>query len=128
MATARERPYGQFNVLVDLETGGRQGPHGGFQEVSASSGPASRADVTLKRGLFGGRDLHRWFDQERDGDPGGRRTVRIQLQSEDRSAVVQAWKLLRARIVQYTAGPSDAKGGDVAVEAMVVAYERLEIE
>jgi hypothetical protein len=42
--------------------------------------------------------------------------------------VVQTWKLLRARIVKHTTGPFNAKGSDVAVEELVLAYERLEME
>ena len=34
MAILRERPYGQFNFLVDLGDGNTEGPAGGFQEVS----------------------------------------------------------------------------------------------
>jgi hypothetical protein len=38
------------------------------------------------------------------------------------------WKLLRARIVKYTTGPLNARGTDVAMEELTLAYERLEIE
>jgi hypothetical protein len=34
MAILRERPYGQFNFLVDLGDGTTEGPQAGFQEVS----------------------------------------------------------------------------------------------
>ena len=34
MAVLRERPYGQFNFLVDLGTGNTDGPEAGFQECS----------------------------------------------------------------------------------------------
>ena len=34
MAVLRERPYVQFNFLVDLGTGNTDGPEAGFQEVS----------------------------------------------------------------------------------------------
>ena len=34
MAVLRERPYAQFNFLVDLGTGNTDGPHAGFQECS----------------------------------------------------------------------------------------------
>ena len=34
MAILRERPYGQFNFLVDLGDGNTEGPQAGFQEVS----------------------------------------------------------------------------------------------
>jgi phage tail-like protein len=50
------------------------------------------------------------------------------LQSEDHSAAVMTWKLMRARITKSTFGPFNAKGTDVAMEEMVLAYERLEME
>lgn len=52
----------------------------------------------------------------------------IQLQNEDHSAVVQTWRLLNARIIKHTSGPMNARGTDVAMEEMVLAYERLEME
>jgi hypothetical protein len=52
----------------------------------------------------------------------------IQLQNEDHTQVVHAWKLLRARIVKHVSGPLNGKGTDVAMEEMVLAYERLELE
>ena len=38
------------------------------------------------------------------------------------------WKLLRARPIKHTSGPLNAKGTDVAMEELVLAYERLELE
>jgi phage tail-like protein len=72
--------------------------------------------------------LHVFFDQTRNGDQNGARTVTIQLQSEDHTQTVQTWKLLRARIVKHVSGPFNAKGTDVAMEELVLAYERLEME
>ncbi|MFL6662177.1 MAG: phage tail protein [Rhizobacter sp.] len=150
MATLRDRPYGNFNFLVDLGDGVTDGPHAGFQEVSSISmevtvteyrngnsrennvvkltGLAKAPDVTLKRGIIGSLDLYQWIDQIRNGDAKALRTVTIQLQNEDHSATVQTWKLLRARIVKHTSGPFNAKGTDVAMEEIVLAYERLELE
>ena len=150
MATLRDRPYGQFNFLVDLGNGEAQGPQAGFQEVSGIgmeavvieyrngnskentvmklTGLNRVSDVTLKRGIIGSLNLYTWLDQIRNGDQNAMRTVTIQLQNEDHSAVVQTWKLLRARIIKHTSGPLNAKGTDVAMEEMVLAYERLEIE
>ena len=34
MAVTRERPYVQFNFLVDLGDGNTEGPDAGFQEIS----------------------------------------------------------------------------------------------
>ena len=149
MAVARERPYTQFNFLVDLGNGSTDGPHAGFQEVSAIStelavveyrngnskenapikitGLNKAGDVTMKRGVIGSLDLYNWLNDIRNGNQNALRTVTIQLQSEDHQ-VVQTWKLMRARIVKYTSGPFNARGSDVAIEEIVLAYERLELE
>ncbi len=150
MATVRERPYNRFNFLVDLGDGNTDGPDAGFAEVSGLgmqlevieyrngnsrenepmkiTGLARVGDVTLRRGLIGSLKLYRWIDQIRNGDTNALRTVTIQLQNEDHTATVQTWKLLRARIIKHTSGPFNANGGDVAMEEMVLAFERLELE
>lgn len=146
MAVQRDRPYCRFNFLVDLGDG--QGA--GFQEVGAITaevdvveyrngnardnnvtklaGLGKVGNVTLKRGVIGSLDLYQWFDQVRNGEQNALRTVTIQLMSEDHSNVVQTWKLLRARVVRFTTGPFHAQSSDVAVEEIVLAYERLELE
>ena len=90
MAVLRDRPYAQFNFLVDLGTGETDGPEAGFQECSAISmsvdvieyrngnekennprkltGLARVSDVTLKRGIIGSLSLYQWLDQIRNGD------------------------------------------------------------
>jgi phage tail-like protein len=150
MAVRRDRPYAQFNFLVDLGTGVTDGPEAGFQECSTISmsvdvteyrngnekettprkltGLARVSDVTLKRGIIGSLGLYQWIDQIRNGDPAGLRNVVIQLQNEDHTAIVMTWKLLRARIIKHTSGPLNGKGTDVAMEEITLAYERLELE
>ena len=150
MAVLRDRPYAQFNFLVDLGTGATDGPEAGFQECSAISmsvdvieyrngnekennprkltGLARVSDVTLKRGIIGSLGLYQWLDQIRNGDAAALRTVLIHLQNEDHTATVMTWKLHRARIIKHTSGPLNAKGTDVAMEEMTLAYERLELE
>ncbi|MEK7392918.1 MAG: phage tail protein [Fibrobacterota bacterium] len=150
MAVLRDRPYVQFNFLVDLGTGNTEGPEAGFQEVSGIgmevtvaeyrngnsrensvmkvTGLNKSTDVTLKRGVIGSLNLYKWLNDIRNGDQNAMRTVTIQLQNEDHTHVVQTWKLLRARIIKHTSGPMNAKGTDVAMEELVLAYERLEME
>jgi phage tail-like protein len=150
MAVLRDHPYNQFNFLVDLGTGTTDGPEAGFQEVSSIGMDVSVAEyrngnarenqvtkitgltkytnVTLKRGVIGSLALYKWIDQIRNGDQNATRTVTIHLQSEDHTQTVQTWKLLRARIVKHVSGPFNAKGTDVAMEELVLAYERLEME
>jgi phage tail-like protein len=150
MAVLRDRPYVQFNFLVDLGDGVTEGPQAGFQEVSGIgmevtvaeyrngnhkensvmkiTGMNKSTDVTMKRGVIGSLNLYRWLDQIRNGDQNAMRTVTVHLQNEDHTATVQTWKLLRARIIKHTSGPMNAKGTDVAMEELVLAYERLEME
>ena len=89
MAVLRERPYAQFNFLVDLGTGNTAGPEAGFQECSEIGmtvdvieyrngnekennvrklpGLTRVSDVTLKRGIIGSLELYDWLDQIRNG-------------------------------------------------------------
>lgn len=150
MAVLRDRPYTQFNFLVDLGTGVTEGADAGFQEVSGLgmevtvteyrngndrensvqkiTGLNKATDVTLKRGVIGSLSLYAWLDQIRNGDQKAWRTVTIHLQNEDHTQTVMTWKLLRARIIKHTSGPLNAVGTDVAMEEMVLTYERLEME
>jgi phage tail-like protein len=150
MATMRDRPYVQFNFLVDLGTGVTDGPQAGFQEcsnigmevtvaeyrtgnmkensVQKITGINKATDVTLKRGVIGSLDLYQWLDQIRNGDQQAYRTVIVRLQNEDHTQVAQTWKLLRARIIKHVSGPMNAKGTDVAMEELTLAYERLTME
>jgi len=150
MAIRRDRPYTEFNFLVDLGTGDTDGPEAGFQEISGLgqevavteyrngnskentvlklTGLNKATDVTLKRGIIGSLGLYNWLNDIRNGNQNALRTVTIMLQNEDHSATVQTWKLLRARITKHTSGPFNAKGSDVAMEELVLTYERLEME
>jgi phage tail-like protein len=85
-------------------------------------------DVTLRRGIIGSLKLYEWINDVRNGNVGAVRNVTISLQNEDHTAVVMTWKLLRARPVKWTSGPFNAKGTDVAMEELTLAYERLEVE
>src|SRR5579871_4132248 len=130
----RERPYGQFNFLVDLGAGtGTDQPQAGFQEVSGLgmeitiaeyragnykdnahmkiNGGYKVPDVTLKRGLIGAADLYQWLEIVRNGgQETSLRTVTISLQSEDHSQVVMSWKLTNARPMKYTGPALNGKG------------------
>lgn len=150
MAVARNNPYAQFNFRVDLGTGETDGPRAGFQEISQIgmsvdvieyrngndkandarklTGLAHVSDVTLRRGIIGSLDLYDWLNQIRNGEQSAVRTVTIQLMSEDHTAVVQAWRLFGARIIKHVSGPFNARCSDVAIEELVLAYERLELE
>ena len=150
MATLRERPYVQFNFLVDLGTGDTEGADAGFEEVLVQevwldvieyrngnekannvrklTGLDHCGNAILKRGVIGSLNLYQWYDQVRNGDQNALRTVTIQLQNEDHTAVVVTWKLIRARPVRLRWGPLNCKGKEVLVEYLELACERLEME
>ncbi len=151
MPIREDRPYVQFNFQVDLNRPGMdpETASGGFQEVSGIgmevtvseyrngndrdngvrkiTGLNKASDVTLKRGVIGALTLYTWLDEIRNGDQRSFRDVTITLMSENREPVLE-WRLLRARIIKYTTGQLSAKGNDVAMEEMVLAYERLEMK
>ena len=150
MAVKRDRPYAQFNFLIDLGAGGTDGPEAGFQECSEIgmsvdvieyrngnekengvrklTGLARYPDVALRRGIIGSLDLYSWLNDIRNGNQMSYRTVTVRLMNEDHTAVVQEWKLLRARIIKHVSGPFNARASDVAMEELTLAYERLEME
>ena len=150
MAVPRERPYVQFNFLVDLGNGNTAGADAGFQEISnigmevtvaeyrngnaaensvrKITGLNKATDVTMKRGVIGSLNLYEWLNDIRNGTQLARRTIKIHLQNEDHTAIVQTWKLNNAIITKHVSGPMNAKGTDVAMEELTIAYERLEME
>jgi phage tail-like protein len=145
MAVERERPYVQFNFEVelgDIQAGFQECSNIGMEVTVAEyrtgdmkentvqkiTGMNKSTDVTLKRGVMGKLDLYRWLHEIRNGNQRAFRTVLIHMKSEDHSQVVLTWKLHRARIIKHVSGPLNAKGTDVAMEELTLAYERLEME
>lgn len=152
MAVERERPYGQFNFRVVIENGpDAASTRAGFQEVAGLgmeitvaeyrsgntgdntvtkvTGTYKVPDVTLKRGVIGDLEtLYNWINEVRNGSQTALRTVTVELQSEDHTQTVQAWKLTNARPTKYTGPSLSGKGTDVAIEELVLASERIDLE
>ena len=150
MAVFRDRPYGNFNFLVDLGTGNTDGSQAGFAEIDFPEAAIDTIDyrngnekennnrkvtgltlytnLVLKRGVIGSLDLYDWWNQVRNGDAAAYRNITISLQTEDHTAVVMTWKFLRARPVKYTFTPLDFDSRDVLYEVIELAFERMEIE
>jgi phage tail-like protein len=149
MAILRDVPYGNQHFRVDLGDGA-DGPAASFSHIVLPDisidvvqyrtgndkesgthklpGLTHYGNVILKRGIIGSLNLYAWINQVRNGDVTAKRTVVISLLSEDTANVVMAWKLSRAWPVKYSFGDLNAKGTDVAMEELVLAYERLEME
>jgi phage tail-like protein len=149
MAILRDLPYGNQYFRVDLGDGA-EGVAAGFSQVVLPDisidvieyrngndkesgthklpGLARYDNVILRRGIIGSLNLYEWIDQVRNGDANARRTVTITLLSEDLGTIVLTWRLRRAWPVKYSFGNLNAKGTDVAIEELVLACERLDME
>jgi len=148
MAEFRERPYSQFNFLVEIDgVGDASSIAGGFQEVSGLGNEvtvaeyrngnerqnlprkittmAKVADITLKRGVIGDLGLAEWMQAIQDGAQDQLRSVTIQLLSEDRSTVAQSWTLGNARPIKYTAPTLSGAGTELAIEELTLAAESI---
>src|SRR5262245_19487029 len=129
MATMRERPYSNYNFLVDIGTGDPSGFQAGFSEVILPAatidvieyrsgnekesgvrkipGRAHYGNLVLKRGAIGSLDLYSWWNDTRNGNISSR-TVTVELQNEDHTAVVLTWKFFRAWPTRYEFSCLDA--------------------
>ncbi len=146
----RDRPYMQFNFLVSIGDGSDPATvAAGFQEISGIgtelavteyrvgnaphnntlklTGLNKVSDVTLKRGIINPKVLFDWVNEIREGNPAARRTVTVELQGENHQTVA-TWVLNEARPLKYTAGPYNAKGNDMLLEELTLAYERLQVQ
>lgn len=156
MPAKRKSPYPGFNFQVELGVNNIDPTtvDGGFQEVTGLgmevtiseyrngnelensvrkiTGLNKVTDVTCKRGVIASDSLYKWLHLVRSGDQSvldsrALPTVKIHLQDEAHN-VVQTWKLIRAKAIKWNTPSLNAKGTDVAMEELVIAYERLELE
>jgi phage tail-like protein len=146
----RDNPYGAFNFMVNLGTGGGDGIVAGFSDVSGLGNEVkyseyrngndpenhvrkvanvnSTDDVTFKRGVIGDVvTVFTWLKNTREGtfDP---RTVTVTLLDEARSPVC-SWILQQAQPKKWVGPTLSAKGGgEVAMEELHVVAERIDFQ
>ena len=148
MATERpnKNPYSGFNFIVEIDGA----PVAAFQEVSGldsentpieyrEGGDAMNTvrklpgiekyiNLTLKRGISGSMYLWNWRKEVRDGGTAfpPTRNVTIQLQNEKHESVLK-WTLTNAWCCKLTGPSLNAKGNEIAIETMELAYDRIDI-
>ena len=142
---ARKVPYGAFSVIVNFDGTAV----GGFADVSGLGSDVAAAeyrydndaewpvrkipgvhkvgDVTLKRGIVSAAALWQWLEYARAYGVNMRKNVSVTLLDEARQPV-QVWLLRNAIPLKYTGPALEAKGGDVAIEELVLSCEGMEIE
>ena len=149
MAVERENknPYGAFNFVVSI--GGDT--VAAFQDVSGLDsantpieyregadpmntvrklpGREEYPNCMLKRGITGSLFLWNWRKEVRDGSSSFPpvRDVVIELANDQHQAVMK-WKLTNAWCCKLSGPTLNAKGNEIAIESMELAYDRLDIE
>ena len=149
MAIKRERPYSQFNYLVNFGPD-EESIEAGFQEVSGLGWEQTPAeyrngnekinaprkinglfkvpDITLKRGVIGTTEIYQWINSVRNGKQDDLRTVTIKLLTEDRTQTAVTWTLYQARPMKYTGPSFNGKGNEIAIEELVLSCEDIKLE
>lgn len=142
-----KNPYSAFNFVVEID--GAQ--IAAFSEVSGLDsenqpieyregadrmnsprklpGIERYSNLTLKRGISGSLALWEWRKEVRDGGTAfpPTRNVTVILQNEKHEAVFR-WRLTNAWCSKLTGPSLNAKGNELAIETMELAYERVDIE
>jgi phage tail-like protein len=147
----RSTPYGAFNFSVNLnspgvdpdsELGGfsdvsglvtetvvAESRNGNFRENHVKKIPLMHkvGDVTLKRGVVDSNEFFAWIKQTREEGHKAKRDITITLRDET-GTPVRLWKLQSVIPLKYTGPTLAGKGGDVAMEELVLSAEGLVIE
>ena len=89
-------------------------------------GMTKHANLTLRRGFTSDNQLWTWFEDVMTGRTEAIRKEVSVVQSDMAGQEVMRWNLYAAFPVKYTAPAFNAKGTDLSIEALEVAYERME--
>ena len=89
-------------------------------------GQTQHSNLTLKRGYTSDDQLWSWYDTVMRGiTENVRRNISV-LQLDMAGREVFRWNLYHAFPVKYTAASFNAKGTDLSIETLEIAYERIE--
>src|SRR3954470_21658649 len=86
-------------------------------------GQTKHSNLTLKRGYTEDKQLYQWYEDVMTGRTENiRRNISV-IQLDMGGKEVMRWNLFQAFPVKYTAPAFNAKGNDLAIESLEVAYE-----
>jgi phage tail-like protein len=89
-------------------------------------GQSKHSNLTLKRGYTDNQQLWTWYEDVMTGRTEKiRRNISV-IQIDMAGKEVMRWNLFQAFPVKYTAPSFNAKGNDLSIETLEVAYERIE--
>lgn len=136
-------PYGGYNFAVELDNITRAG----FRECSGLEnsqnaseyregtdrhlnvrklpGLVTHSDITLSRGITNDRKLWEWREKAMKGKV-ERHNISISLLDETGEAKI-TWNLFECWPRQWTGPSFNATADEVAIEQLVLTYERIEV-
>jgi phage tail-like protein len=143
------RPFATFNFSVEIYPDGKSAPLAAAsfaecdgleitQEVKTIRcggandravrvpGVVNYSNLTLKRGMTGNFDLWTWF-QDSIADPYLRANAEVVVLDADGSSERARFQLSRCLPTKLKAPALNAKDGQVAVEELQLAYEKLKL-
>jgi phage tail-like protein len=89
-------------------------------------GQTKHSNLTLKRGYTDDVQLWKWYEDVMTGrNVNIRRNISV-VQLDMVGQEVSRWNLYQAFPVKYTGPSFNAKGTDLSIETLEIAYERLE--
>ena len=89
-------------------------------------GLLSHGDVTLSRGITADDKLWRWHEKVLNGKA-ERHNISISLLNDVGEAKI-TWNLFECWPTQWTGPTFDASSDEVAIEELVLTYERIEVD
>lgn len=89
-------------------------------------GQTKHSNLSLKRGYTDDESLFNWFSLVMTGSTENIRKNISVIQLDMSGQEVFRWNLYQAFPVKYTAPAYNAKGNDLSIETLEVAYERIE--
>ena len=92
------------------------------------AGPVTYGQLSLKRGMTDSVELWKWFDETMAGNYSLRANGVVSILSPDRGRVTARFLLSRCLPIKLKAPGLNAKDGQLAIEEMHIAYERMQID
>src|SRR5262245_48003558 len=89
-------------------------------------GQTKHSNLTLKRGYTVDANLWTWYEDVMTGRTENIRKNISVVQLDMGGQEVFRWNLFKAFPVKYTAPSYNAKGNDLSIESLEIAYERIE--
>ena len=97
-----------------------------LMEAHRVPGRPQYGPARLRRGFRGTLDLYTWWRQAAEGVPNGRRAVQVLLLNV-KGQVLFRWQLRDAWPMKYSMPLLNAKGNEIAMEEVELAYDGLEL-